>query len=138
MTFTLNARAMQLIGPRNRTADCVLRSLTFLSDIPYDYLEGIVLREQSQYNPDKKTTKGIFVHDLLGDTRIIQGVKFTRIYFSAMTLGAFMHKYNSGKYIACIPRHALSVVDGQLFDACDSPLHKLVEKAWKVEKLLAL
>lgn len=135
--ITLNARMMQLIGPRDRKSDCVLRALTYITGRDYCDLEEMVKREQPMYGTSKQ--RGIFTDKLLRDKRTIGGYNFVKVSLNRdLSVEAFRMLYPVGVFFVRVQGHAFVIRDGQQFDACDTNPRKMVLDAWIAEKNVAV
>jgi hypothetical protein len=122
--LTINQLTMQRITPRDRRAgDCFIKALTFCLQgrASYDDIETIVMREQSQYNPYRKSS-GVYGCKFLGEERRLYGKKFVCQKFGrnngVVGLSPFINFLadNPGIYLVVNKNHAFAVKDGQVFD----------------------
>jgi hypothetical protein len=129
--LTINQLTMQRLTPRDRTAgDCFIKALTFClqGKATYDEVEEVVMREQSHYNPFRKSS-GVYGYRFLQEKRKFRGKTFTLTepYFindqtavasmlGKCDLSCFVRAYTVGTYLITTRNHAFVVKDGEVFD----------------------
>ena len=137
--MTINALTIRNLRPRNRTGgDCVVLALTFITGAPYADVEDYIKQRHSRYQtPEGTRAYGVHTDKLFKDEFVIFGYRLTRFDTQAFSLGSFIDFHPTGTFFICIPSHALTVKDGQIFDGNDSSPRNHIKQVWKVEKVVA-
>lgn len=107
----------------NRINDCVIRSLSTLTDRTwrdvYDELSRLAGDEGLMFE------SADFVEDYLDD-------RYERVPHYSKTVGEFTKEYPYGKYAITMNNHITAVIDGYIIDTFDCS-DRIIKNAWKID-----
>ena len=136
--MTVTQLLMHNLAPRGITATCVPTTICFCTGASYYDVEEVLVREQPKnYRPDLRGNKGVHTDQLLRESRVLFGHKFTRASFSprGFTVDGFIRTHPRGLFLLRIHKHVFAVKDGVVYDLCNTNMREQVFAAWQVEKL---
>jgi hypothetical protein len=137
--ITVNQLTMINLAPRDREGgDCFIRAMAYIlrGRAHYTEIEELVVREQPEYDPYRKTRTGIYSFQFLRYERRLFGKVFKHFrvaLFDKVSIRNFVHNNQMGTFLVCAHQHAFVVENGQIFDARTTRWEEFVREAWIVE-----
>jgi len=117
------------------TNDCTVNAISNVTGLPYPTVHAYL---KAAGRPDRH---GFRTYSHFGSERIALGHKFTNLIASdlgvrnGMTVGRFAQTHPRGRFLVCISRHALTVLDGVIVDSARAKPRARIKNAWLVEKV---
>lgn len=108
------------------TNDCTVVSMMNVLNISYSEAHKIL-----RMRWDRKHRKGVYMKDLelkLTEYKVVKG-PYDRN--NRITINQFVKKHPVGRFYVCVSGHALSIIDGVVYDHTDKP-RRLINRAWRV------
>ena len=118
----------------SETNDCTVNAISNVTSNPYPVVHAYLKAN------GRKDRRGFRTYGHFGQGRTALGHKFTYLNLNgsgtrSMTVARFAQTHRSGRFLVCISRHALCVVEGTIIDSARLKPRARIKSAWRVEKI---